>query len=58
MLRIHLGQANSLPNGADEALITDKRRELEDALQALTRRADWLMNRPDVDPAPLSTEAG
>ena len=52
------GRPIHVPNGANEAIIADKRRELEDALQALTRRADWLMNRPDVDPAPLSTDAG
>ena len=52
------GKPIHVPNGADEAVIADKRHELEDALQLLTRRADWLMNRPDVDPAPLSTEAG
>ena len=52
------GKPIHVPNGANEAIIADKRRELEDALQVLTRRADWLMNRPDVDPAPLSTEAG
>lgn len=52
------GKPIHVPNGADDIVMADKRRELEDALLALTQRADWLMNRPDVDPAPLSTEAG
>ena len=43
---------------ADDMEMSEKRVELEHALLALTQRADWLMNRPDVEPAPLTTEAG
>ena len=43
---------------ADEVEMNEKRVELENALLKLTQRADWLMNRPDVEPAPLTSEAG
>ena len=43
---------------ADDMEMSEKRVELEHALLELTQRADWLMNRPDVEPAPLTSETG
>jgi lysophospholipid acyltransferase (LPLAT)-like uncharacterized protein len=43
---------------ADEVEMSEKRAELESALLKLTQRADWLMNRSDVEPAPLASEDG
>ena len=43
---------------ADDVAIEEKRLELENSLLALTQRADWLMNRPDVEPDPLLTRTG
>ena len=52
------GEPIYISKNADDMKMSEKRVELEHALLELTLRADWLMNRPDVEPAPLTTEAG
>jgi hypothetical protein len=52
------GEPIYISKNADDMEISEKRVELEHALLELTQRADWLMNRPDVEPAPLTSEAG
>ena len=52
------GEPIYVSKNADDMEMSEKRVELEHALLALTQRADWLMNRPDVEPAPLTSEAG
>jgi len=52
------GEPIYVSKSADEVEMSEKRVELENALLKLTQRADWLMSRPDVEPAPLTSEAG
>jgi len=52
------GEPIYISKNADDMEMSEKRVELEHALLALTQRADWLMSRPDVEPAPLTSEAG
>ena len=52
------GEPIYVSKNADDMEMSEKRVELEHALLELTQRADWLMNRPDVEPAPLTSEAG
>ena len=52
------GEPIYISKNADDMEISEKRVELEHALLELTQRADWLMNRPDVEPAPLTSETG
>ena len=52
------GEPIYVSKNADDMEMSEKRVELEHALLALTQRADWLMSRPDVEPAPLTSEAG
>ena len=52
------GEPIYVSKNADDMEMIEKRVELEHALLELTQRADWLMNRPDVEPAPLTSEAG
>ena len=52
------GEPIYVSKNADDMEMSEKRVELENALLALTQRADWLINRPDVEPAPLTSEAG
>lgn len=52
------GEPIYVSKNADNMEMSEKRVELEHALLKLTQRADWLMNRPDVEPAPLTSEAG
>ena len=52
------GEPIYVSKNADDMEMSEKRAELEHALLELTQRADWLMNRPDVEPAPLTSEAG
>lgn len=52
------GEPIYISKNADDMEMSEKRVELEHALLELTQRADWLMNRPDVEPAPLTSEAG
>jgi hypothetical protein len=52
------GEPIYVSKNADDMEMSEKRVELEHALMELTQRADWLMNRPDIEPAPLTSEAG
>ena len=52
------GEPIYISKNADDMKMSEKRVELEHALLELTLRADWLMNRPDIEPAPLTPEAG
>jgi lysophospholipid acyltransferase (LPLAT)-like uncharacterized protein len=52
------GEPIYVSKNADKVEMGEKRVELENSLLKLTERADWLMNHPDVEPAPLTSEAG
>ncbi|MEL0110244.1 MAG: lysophospholipid acyltransferase family protein [Rickettsiales bacterium] len=43
---------------ADDGQLEEKRLEVEQALIALTQRADWLMNQADIEPASTTSPAG
>lgn len=52
------GEPIYVSKNSDKVEVNEKRVELENVLIQLTQRADWLMNRSDVEPAPLSSKAG
>ena len=50
------GRPIYITRDADDNEMERKRVQLETDLLALTQRSDWMMNRRDVDPAPLSAK--
>ena len=52
------GDPVEVPRDADAAMLEAKRIEVEDAMNALTDRADAMMGHPRIEPAPPLSSAG
>ncbi len=50
------GQPIYVARDSDDFEIERKRIQLETTLLSLTQRSDWMMNKPDINPAPADVE--